>query len=376
MLRVHSHERADYSRILTRRPVLIWVIRSVIGVSDARKAYFALMTPLEPSQNRGSTRGNPDRPGSITRRIVYAIALIPIVPAVAVIGVLAIDRSSRLGSFDEIRWFNLFFSVLWVGATIVIWRRTVVWTMGRQSLTALINLIPFVQVIYGQPLWNAGCWSTDVLRVGQHEVGIGLWTWVIIWVWWGLEKTRMNTESERTQTAQLPMSPIAKRLVASIATIPFLCGSFLVVSIALETFAKPSEPELVAFALMALVAILLWILIWRRAVAWSGPVIRQTAAAAFVCFVIPISALLSLWNSVGEFTKSVLVCVTIVSWGGWMIATISRWPILSTGAAPGGPTPRCLCCGYLLTGLTATRCPECGDEPTIDALWQATAGEL
>ncbi|MCH7591412.1 MAG: hypothetical protein IH989_01350 [Planctomycetes bacterium] len=334
------------------------------------------MAATEPSLRRESTRGNPDRLGSITRRIVYAIALLPIVPAVSVIGVLLIDQKFRLQPFDKIRWFNLFFSILWVGATIAIWRRAIVWTLGRAWLTTLINLIPFVQVIYGQPLWNAGCGSEYALRVGQHEIGIGLWTWLIVWIWWGLERTRMKNENETAKVAQLSMSPTAKRLVASIATIPFLFGSFLVAGLAIRSFANVGEPELVAFAPMALVAILVWVLIWRGAVVWSRQVIGQTLVAAFVCLVIPISALLGLWNSVGDFTQSVLVCLPLVGWGGWMVVTLNRWPISSTIHAPSCPTPHCLRCRYLLTGLTSTRCPECGDEPTIDALWQATAGEL
>lgn len=292
------------------------------------------------------------------------------------IGVLLIDQKFRLLPFDEVRWFNLFFSILWVGATIAIWRRTIVWTLGRTWLTALINLIPFVQVIYGQPLWNAGCVSEYALRVGQHEIGIGLWTWLIVWIWWGLEKTLMNTENQKVPMTQLKMSPTAKRLVASIATIPFLFGSFLVIGVALDTFTGIREPEVAAFAPMALVAILVWVLVWRGAVVWSRPALRQTFAAAFVCLVIPVGAQLILWNSVGNLAKSVLVCLSLIGWGGWMVVTLNRWPLLSTTLTGSALTPRCLRCGYLLTGLTATRCPECGDEPTIDALWQATAGEL
>ena len=346
-----------------------------IGVGDPEKAYFAVMAPVEPSHDEGSTHGRRNPTGSITRRIVYAIALLPIVPAVSVMGVLLIDRNFGLGSFDEYRWFHLFFSILWVGATIAIWRRAVVWTMGRAWRTALINLIPFVQVIYGQPLWNAGCGSDIALRIGQHEIGIGLWTWLIIWVWWGLEKTHMNTKNETGHPGHLPISATAKRLMASIASIPFLFGSFLVAGIAIKTLVNVREPELVAFAPMVLVAILVWVLIWRGTVLWSRPVIRQTIAMALVFLVMPVTAQLALWNTVGEFAKGVLVCLTLVGWGGWMVVTLNRWPISTATHAPSGPTPRCPSCGYLLTGLTSTRCPECGDEPTLDVLWQATTGE-
>jgi hypothetical protein len=34
-------------------------------------------------------------------------------------------------------------------------------------------------------------------------------------------------------------------------------------------------------------------------------------------------------------------------------------------------SPKCLRCGYDMTGLTEARCPECGAEYTLDQLWMA-----
>ena len=72
---------------------------------------------------------------------------------------------------------------------------------------------------------------------------------------------------------------------------------------------------------------------------------------------------------------AVLVFLPVIGWGVWMAVTMSIWPRRRYGMRPEDTPPRCLKCGYLLIGLRATRCPECGDEPTLDELWYTTTGE-
>ena len=55
-----------------------------------------------------------------------------------------------------------------------------------------------------------------------------------------------------------------------------------------------------------------------------------------------------------------------------MAVTIRIWPLRQAGEYGGDRSPRCLQCGYLLIGLSSTRCPECGSEPTLDELWRAS----
>jgi hypothetical protein len=72
----------------------------------------------------------------------------------------------------------------------------------------------------------------------------------------------------------------------------------------------------------------------------------------------------------------VLAWTPVICWGLWMAGTVRFWPMRPEDIISQSLTPRCRKCGYLLNGLTATRCPECGDEPTLDELWAATAGEV
>ena len=193
--------------------------------------YSSLMEPVARDESaRAKPQGQPpERLGPIARRIVYALALVPIVPAISGIGVALLEHFRGFGAYDGFRWFHFLFSALWIVTTIAIWRRVIVWTLGRKWLTVLVNLIPFVQVVYGQPLWVApagGCSNfrllrDEMLRFGQHEVGIGIWIWLTVWIWWAWEKTHMIDDKVKRRAAPSRMTPTAKRLVASIASIHF-----------------------------------------------------------------------------------------------------------------------------------------------------------
>ena len=326
------------------------------------------------------TAARPRAVGSVTRRLVFALALIPIVPTVSIIGVFALESAFGTrpfaGSSDELRWFHLVFSVRWVASTIAVWRTAIVWTFGRRWLTALVAMIPFVQVVYARPLWTmAGCRfiADEALRVGQHEVGIGLWIWLSVWVWWGWEKVRMSQDSKTVQLPATRVSQTAKRLAMSIGTIPLLFGAFLITDVAFEDFLGLQRPS-PAFAAAALIAIVTWLILWRGEVIWSKPKVRHTALSAFVCFALPVAVQWIFVKRADGLMEVVLLLLPVIGWGVWMAATISYWPMRSRAIATDDLGPRCLGCGYSLRGLRATRCPECGSEPTLDELWAATTG--
>jgi hypothetical protein len=129
-----------------------------------------------------------------------------------------------------------------------------------------------------------------------------------------------------------------------------------------------------AIALSAIIAAGVWILIWRRAVAWSLFVIRQTSVSALLCFGLPVAAQFLFWNQVTAVAEVIVACLPVLGWGAWMAVTINMWPVGVSDPQRIMVSPRCLKCGYLLIGLRSTRCPECGDEPTLDQLWKATDG--
>ena len=318
--------------------------------------------------------------GLATRRLIYALVLIPIVPSASLIGAVGCIDYVGTAPLDEFRWFHLFFSILWVGATIFVWRSLIVWTLGRRWLTALVGLIPFVQIIYGGPLWStSGCFSgiTDgTLRAGQHEIGIGLWVWLSIWVWWGWEKRQMSrTESDTVKAVR--MTPTARRIVASIGSIPMVVGLYLIIGVFLDdVVGLPSPtpfPE--TDALTAVIAVLVWVLIWRRSIVWTARAVLDTVISALGFLAIPIAIQWVFeYSFSSDLLEVILVTSPIIGWGLWMAVTVRLWPMRPAELPGAESIPRCVNCGYLLKGLCSTRCPECGDERTLDELWEATTG--
>jgi hypothetical protein len=326
--------------------------------------------------NQASARTNREegsRPmAPATRRLIYALVLIPIVPSISSIGVVACDQHLSLGTFDYIT------SILWVTATILIWRAVIVWTLGRRWLTALVGLIPFIQVIHALPLWRiGGCvnFEEDFLRLGQNEIGVGVWVWLSIWVWWGWEKRKMSrTESDTGKAVR--MTPTAKRIIACIGSIPVVFGSFCIIGIFLQDVIGLSGPLFSeTYSLTAVIAVVVWVLIWRRSVVWSAKAVLDTVISALGFLAIPI-AVQSVFLELASFDtfEAVLMMSPIIGWGLWMAVTVRLWPMRAAELPGADSIPRCLNCGYLLKGLRATRCPECGDERTLDELWEATTG--
>lgn len=320
------------------------------------------------SSDHGSSR-------SLTRRLVYALALVPIVPTLAAIGMMLGDNYLPQGLSGELDWFGVFFSTLCVTAAIAIWRPLVVWTLGRKWLTALVSLIPFVQIVYARPLWDApGCGHDAVMSVGQHQLSIGVWVWMLIWVWWGWERIVMSERRDAERERGIRMTPAATRLAASIGLQPFVVGVFVLSTEAFNNFAGVTRPEPHGMACSAVVAVVAWVLIWRRVVVWTGRIRWWTIGTALLLLGAPVLAQMLWWDHrSNNFLHDILMTSSLVGWGLWMAVTIRIWPMKPEALGGAGVTPRCLKCGYLLTGLRATKCPECGDEPTIDELFAATS---
>lgn len=323
------------------------------------------------------------RQHSITRRMIYAIALIPIVPATAGIGMTWCSGHVSVASFDELRWFHLFFSIFWVGLSVLVWRSVIIWTLGRVWLTMLVSMVPFIQVVLAQPIWimpSSGCidWSDEAKRFGQHELGIGAWVWLIVWVWWGWERYTMKRTRQESPSRGGTLPGHARRAIMSIGSLPVVIGSIPIGGELLDDFTTLSTgraQNAAICALVGIVAAVIWLLIWRRAVCWSRTVWSRTLL--FVACLILVPTLLIYWSE--EFpsaTKDYLFAIPWLAWGLWMAATVRYWPMRYLAGASGEFPPTCIACGYPLTGLCATRCPECGDERTIDELWRANAGEL
>jgi hypothetical protein len=169
------------------------------------------------------------------------------------------------------------------------------------------------------------------------------------------------------------MSSLIARLLLSMLVFP-LGGLVYTVAIVLymevrRRYGNDEEAWIVAGGITWAFMATYWILLWRKSVRWEGRV-GTTVAAAIGCGVVG-AILGAICNTIergfGSFvgtTSAILL---------WLVATCFLWrENREERAARLGATGRdgvvCPTCGYNLTGLSATRCPECGSAFTLDQL--------
>jgi hypothetical protein len=176
------------------------------------------------------------------------------------------------------------------------------------------------------------------------------------------------------------MSHLVSRILLSILVFP-LAGIFYVFVATLmeESFQgvflrREQLMFLISGALTWLGVAAYWCLLWKSSVRWNSWRLGGTALAGLGALMVGaifgyIAAFLfpSGGEDFGEFIGGVLIIVL------WLIATILIWRETPTERrqrvmASGRSTVTCPTCGYNMTGLSESRCPECGGKFTLDEL--------
>ncbi|HWB19443.1 MAG TPA: hypothetical protein VG711_04015 [Phycisphaerales bacterium] len=115
-----------------------------------------------------------------------------------------------------------------------------------------------------------------------------------------------------------------------------------------------------------------WFLLWRKSIRWNAQRMLMTLLAALVSLVFAVS--------LGSFIRILADHELGYAVGGlslsipWLIATVFIWRDSKSeriDRAAGTTLISCRVCGYNLTGLRSTTCPECGASPTLDELLSA-----
>jgi hypothetical protein len=187
------------------------------------------------------------------------------------------------------------------------------------------------------------------------------------------------------------MSRLVARILLSILMFP-LAGLFYIVCIfVMETaiersgnYSQSREVQMVMTAgfLTWIVVAIYWCALWASAIGFTARRLRGTFFSAAGALVAGIVTALLTWSlirgseggSLGAFIGSVLTIIL------WLIGTILAWQETAAERAArikasGKSTITCPKCGYNMTGLTESRCPECGSKFTLDELMAAQVHE-
>ena len=180
------------------------------------------------------------------------------------------------------------------------------------------------------------------------------------------------------------MSRLVSRILLSIFMFPLAGTFYAVVAVVMEQSmrysggyagyrAREVTMFLTAGVLTWVFVAIYWCLLWRTGVRWNSRRIVGTwiaaagASAAGAVVGVLAAAMASGEASFGVFVGGVVAIML------WLIATIFLWRETTaerahrvTAATKSAIT--CPTCGYNLTGLTESRCPECGSRFTLDEL--------
>jgi hypothetical protein len=178
------------------------------------------------------------------------------------------------------------------------------------------------------------------------------------------------------------MSRLVSRILLSIFMFP-LAGIFytFVAVVGMNLMRGPGyyrNRETLAFALCGVLTWMMvaayWCLLWKSSVKWTPQRLTHTCLAAggavLVAGMIGLatnSILPGPDASFGMFIAGILAIIL------WLIATVFIWRESPAERADrlarsGASAITCPTCGYNLTGLSESRCPECGAKFTLDEL--------
>lgn len=171
------------------------------------------------------------------------------------------------------------------------------------------------------------------------------------------------------------MSRLVARLMLAVFLLPIAAVLYLLgIAVALEIFSYRQE-EMIFFFASAVVLCFVgvyWVALWRSSVSWTrrrlGRTYAVSAAAVGAGFVSAV-----VFVALGAIPSFGIFIGTTVAGISWLPATVVVWreTVEERSArlrSAGAETVRCLSCGYNLTGLKQTTCPECGVQPTIEEL--------
>ena len=170
------------------------------------------------------------------------------------------------------------------------------------------------------------------------------------------------------------MTPALCRVLFACLSLPMAAVAYVVIWVGFVSANRSRGVEnsawLVAGSVTWAMLAIAWWLIWRRAVAWTPRRRYGTWLAALVALAVGGLVGLACAPIDDDLPYAVGSAIAPLAWVGlaivaWRETDAEREQ--RQGSNRSRPLP-CPACGYDLTGLRGTRCPECGVEFTLDAL--------
>src|SRR5262249_52334596 len=123
------------------------------------------------------------------------------------------------------------------------------------------------------------------------------WTVVSAITWWTFAFTRRCAHvAYHNPRGTKPMTFDAARIACGTGLLPLLVGLFFATAVLFEAIIKPSNSETATFAaseVSGIVAIVVWLLLWRKQVTWTPTRRKLTTVLIMLLLVVPAAAFIS-----------------------------------------------------------------------------------
>ncbi|HSV14334.1 MAG TPA: hypothetical protein VLI90_08745 [Tepidisphaeraceae bacterium] len=175
------------------------------------------------------------------------------------------------------------------------------------------------------------------------------------------------------------MSKLVSRILLAIFMLPLATVVYMLAAIAIEeSMGYPHENGMFIGAGIVTWGFVAgyWLLLWGKSIAWTPRRIWLTVAAAGALLLLALGAT-TLAYGTSRTEGEITVCFSsILAPLWWLIFTVFIWRESAAERTmrikrAGGSAIACPNCGYNLTGLAESRCPECGSRFTLDELLAA-----
>lgn len=173
------------------------------------------------------------------------------------------------------------------------------------------------------------------------------------------------------------MSHLLSRIMLALFMLPLAVVFYMILMTILMEFVFRSRDEEIAFFISNFITagfvVLYWSILWKKSVQWTNRRIGLSLAAGAASIIAggTLGLLVSFVDdSFGVFVGGISAILL------WLVSTCLIWRETKEERASRlkGASSQTIAwpnCGYNLTGLRATKCPECGTTYTIDELLSA-----
>jgi hypothetical protein len=177
------------------------------------------------------------------------------------------------------------------------------------------------------------------------------------------------------------MSRTIARLLLSMLLMPLMIVVYIGIMIVLsEIFSMYNHwPLFAAWGGTWLIAGAYWLAIWHSSVNWTTTRVRHTVWTVFAAGGCGLAVYFLTFLGAPLDSEPAAFFGSVIAILGWLIATVFLWRETPVERAErlaklGAGNVACPACGYNLTGLKTTTCPECGASFSIQELVAAARG--